>query len=109
MSRPPYPGSSSNPATQTASSSNFQVVFEQALKLYKKNTKQDLTAHPLATQLQPCDSPAAILAVLQGHVDQFNQSRSSDERLHRWLNPTINVLQAFSETLGAGIGLVNII
>jgi hypothetical protein len=110
MSQSTAPDSSlgSKPAAPTASSSNFQLIFEQALKLFTKKTKQDLTAHPLATQLQACDSPAAILAILQGQVDQFNQSRSGDERLHRWLSPTINVLQAFSETLGEGISLVNI-
>ena len=107
MSQSPAPGSSSKPPIPTASSPDFQVLFEKAKKLYKKKTKQDLTAHPLATELGKCDSPAAILAVLQGQVDQFNQSRSSDERLHRWLSPTINVLQAFSETLGEGISLVN--
>ena len=104
MNQSPAPG----PAAQTASSPNFLVIFEEALKLYTKRTKQDLTAHPLATELQTCDSPAAILIILQGQVDQFNQSRRGDERLHRWLSPTINVLQAFSETLGEGISLVNI-
>jgi fungal STAND N-terminal Goodbye domain len=108
MSQSPAPGSSPNPPTSTVSSPDFQLVFEKAKNLYKKKTKQDLATHPLATELGTCDSPAAILAVLQKQVDQFNQSRSSDERLHRWLSPTINVLQAFSGTLGAGIGMVNI-
>ena len=107
MSQSPAPGSSSNHHTQTASSSNFKLIFEKALKAYKKKTRQDLTAHPLAAQLQKCDSPAAILAILQDQVDQFNQTRSSDERLQRWLNPTISVLHAFSETIGEGISLVN--
>jgi len=48
------------------------------------------------------------LAVLQGQVDQFNQARSINERLKRWLNPTINVLYAFSATLGEGVGLVSV-
>jgi hypothetical protein len=34
------------------------------------------------------------------------KSRSADERLSQWLNPTINVLYSFSATLGTGIGLV---
>ncbi|KAH9022031.1 hypothetical protein EDB84DRAFT_1678531 [Lactarius hengduanensis] len=53
-----------------------------------------------------CDTPAAILIILQEQVDRFEQSRSADERLHKWLDPTINVLYAFSQTLGEGIGLV---
>src|SRR6266702_457355 len=106
MSQSPT-SSSKNPAT-TASSSNFKVIFEKALNVYKIKTKQDLTTHPLASQLQACDSPAAILTILQDQVHQFERCRSGDERLRRWLNPTINVLYAFSATLGEGIGLVHI-
>jgi len=74
---------------------------------YEKKTKNKLLTHPLAAQFQSCDSPAAILSLLQGLVRQFDQSRSSDERLSSWLNPTVNVLFAFSSTLGEGVGLVN--
>jgi len=93
------------PSTPT-SSSNFQSIFNAALKAYEKKTKKDLLAHPLAAQLQACNSPADILAVLQDRVKEFDQSRSVDERLSRWLNPTIDVLYAFSATLGEGVGLV---
>ena len=95
----------SNTPPTTASSSN---ILEKALKAYQKTTKQDLTVHPLASQLQGCDSPAAILTMLQDQVDQFIQSHTGSERLKNWLNPTISVLYAFSATLGAGVGLVNV-
>ena len=90
----------------STSSSNFQSIFNAALKAYEKRTKLDLLAHPLAAQLQACKSPSDIIAVLQDKVKEFEQSRSADERLSRWLNPTINVLYAFSTTLGGGVGLV---
>ncbi|KAF8269139.1 hypothetical protein EI94DRAFT_1699711 [Lactarius quietus] len=90
-----------------ASASNFQVIFSTALKAYEKQTKRDLLVHPLASQLQTCDSPASILAVLQGQVDDLDQARRSDERLTKWLGPTINVLLAFSDTLGEGVSLVS--
>ena len=108
MSQSPAPGPSSKPPTPTVSTSNFNTIFEKALKEYKKQTRQHLTTHPLATQLEKCDSPAAILAILQDQVDKFNQCRSSDERLQKWLSPMINVLLAFTETLGPGISMVNI-
>lgn len=98
----------SNTPPTTASSSNFSVIFEKALKAYQKKTKQNLIVHPLASQLQGCNSPAAILTMLQDQVDLFTQSRTDGERLKNWLNPTIRVLYAFSATLGAGVGLVNI-
>ncbi|KAH9031136.1 hypothetical protein EDB85DRAFT_1383949 [Lactarius pseudohatsudake] len=82
------------------SSSNFRPIFDAALKAYEKTTKKDLLAHPLSAQLQECNSPADILSVLQDKVKEFDQSRRADERLSRWLNPTIKVLHAFSATLG---------
>jgi hypothetical protein len=48
-----------------SSPSNFQLIVNNALKAYEKRTKKDLLAHPLASQLQACNSPAEILAVLQ--------------------------------------------
>jgi hypothetical protein len=107
MSQSTTSSSMSTPPT-TTSSSNFKVIFERALKAYQKTTKQDLSAHPLASQFQVCDSPAAILTMLQGQVDLFIQSRTGSERLKNWLNPTISVLYAFSATLGGGVGLVNV-
>ena len=83
-------------------SSNFQLIINNALDKYKKRTKNDLLAHPLAAQLQSCDSPSAILAVLQQQVQGLDQSRSSDERWSRWLDPTVNVLYAFSSTAWSG-------
>ena len=97
-------------ATSTSTSlSNFQSIFNTALKSYEKKTKNDLLAHPLAAQLQACNSPDDILAILQEKVKELDISRSVDERLSKWLNPTINVLYGFSATLGAGVGLVSAI
>ena len=92
--------------TPTSPSSNFQSIFSTALKAYEKQTKKDLLAHPLASQLQTCNSPASILAVLQGQVNDIDQARKSDERLTKWLGPIINVLLAFSDALGEGVSLV---
>ena len=89
-------------------SSNFQLIIDNALTAYEKRTKQDLLAHPLAAQFQTCDSPAAILSVLQQQAQGLNQSGSSDDRWTKWLDPTINVLFTFSATVGAGAGLVSV-
>jgi hypothetical protein len=90
-----------------SSSSNFQSIFNTSLQAYDNKTKNNLLDHPLAAQLQPCDSPNAVLTVLQDLVQQFDQRRTSDERLNNWLNPTVNVLYAFSDALGEGVGLVS--
>src|SRR5579863_7291339 len=92
--------------SSSSSSADFQSVFNTALETYEKTTKNKLLAHPLATQLQSCDSPADILPVLRDLVQQLNQSRSSNEKLRNWLDPTVNVLFAFSATLGEDVGMV---
>ena len=91
-----------------SSSSNFQAILYSSLKTYEKKTKQDILTHPLMAQLQTCNSPTDILTVLRTQIQQFEQSTSDDDKLTRWLNPTVNVLYAFSSALGAGVGLVPI-
>ena len=98
----------SHPQPPASSSSNFQLIINNALDKYKTRTKNDLLAHPLAIQLQSCNSPSDILAVLQQQVQGLDQTLSSDERWSRWLDPTVNVLYALSSTLAAGIGLVRL-
>jgi hypothetical protein len=93
-------------ARSTPVSSNFQLIFNNALKTYEKCTKTDLLAHPLSAHLQTCDSPSAILAVIHQQVQGLHQSQRADERLTKWLNPTVTVLYALSATLGEGVGLV---
>ena len=90
----------------STSPSNFQVIFNNALKTYERRTKKDLLAHPLAAKLQDCDSHTSILIVLQQQVQELNQSQTSDERLTKWLDPTVKVLYTLSATLGEGINLV---
>ena len=96
-------------ATASESSSNFranfQLILDNALKDYKKRTKKDLLVHPLASQLQACESPGDILAVLQQQIQGLDQSRSADERWTKWLDSTINILLTFSQTVGT-VGLV---
>ena len=87
-------------------SSRFQTLFQAALKSYQKQTKTDILAHPLVSQLQSCDSTTAIVAILQDQVRHLDTSRSGDERLTKWLNPTVNVLSAFSATISGGVSLV---
>jgi fungal STAND N-terminal Goodbye domain len=97
-----------HPTTATAtSSSTFQLIFNNALKAYEKRTKKDLLAHPLAAELQKCNSPSAILAVLHQQVQRLDQSPSNDDRWTKWLDPTVTVLHTLSETLGEGVSLVS--
>ncbi|KAH9988880.1 hypothetical protein BJV77DRAFT_720936 [Russula vinacea] len=93
-------------ASASTSQSNFVSIFNAALETYKRKTKKDLASHPLLPSLQSCDSPEAILAVLREHIPVFSQSKNGDNGLTKWVAPTVNVLYAFSATIGGGIGLV---
>ena len=97
-----------NPTASSSSNqvSNFQLIINNALDEYKKRTKKDLLAHPLVTELQSCNTPSAILSVLQQQVQGLNESRRSIDWWTRWLDPTVNVLFTLSATLGEGVGLV---
>ena len=99
---------STDPSAST-SQSNFASIFNAALESYKRKTKEDLASHPLLPNLQSCESPQAVLAVL---LDQFpgasNQSRNGNDELTKWIAPTVNVLYSFSGTIGQGVGLVNL-
>ena len=96
-------------SSSSSSSSNFQLIINNALDTYKRRTKNDLLAHPLAVKLQSCNTPSAILDVLQEQIQGLDQSRNSDDRWTRWLDPTVNVLFTLSATLGEGVGLVCVI
>jgi hypothetical protein len=99
---------SAGPSTSTSTSnSNFASIFNAALESYKRKTNKDLTSHPLLPSLQSCDSPEAVLAVLRGPA-AFNQSQNGDDRLTKWVSPTVSVLYAFSATVGQGVGVVRI-
>ena len=98
---------STEPSTST-SNSNFASIFNAALKSYHRKTKKDLASHPLLPNLQSCDSPDAILTVLREQIPAFDQSHNGDDRLTKWVSPTVNVLYAFSATVGQGVGLVRI-
>jgi len=93
--------------TATTSSSNYQSIFDSAIEAYKKKTKKDLRSHPLLDKLQNCDSPDAVLNVLYEQIPGFDQSHGADDKLTKWLNPTVNVLCTFSGVVGGGIGLAS--
>jgi hypothetical protein len=96
---------SQNP-TATTSTSNYQSIFDNAIEAYKKKTKKDLRSHPLLDKLQNCPSPDAVLTMLYQQIPEFDQSRGTDDKLTKWLNPTVNVLCVFSGVIGGGVGLV---
>jgi hypothetical protein len=93
--------------SDSSSSSNFTRIFDTAVDEYKKLTKEDLRTHPFATAFHVCNTPDTILDVFRGQAQAFQRFRKGDEKLMKWLEPTVHVLFTLSATLGEGIGLVS--
>jgi hypothetical protein len=88
-------------------SSHFKVLFEAALKDYQSQTGTILADHPLALQLQICDSIESVTAVLQAQARAFSEFRGDDGKIMKSLNHVVSVLYSFSAstTLGEAIGM----
>jgi hypothetical protein len=100
--------SNTGPMSQTRP--NYQHIFSVALESYKKRTGIDLTSNPLLPRLETSNSPDAVIALLREQIPGFDQSRSDNdsERLSNWLNPTVNVITAFSGTIDESVGPVGL-
>jgi uncharacterized protein YwlG (UPF0340 family) len=94
-----------------ASSSQFQAIFNAALKEYSQKTGKDIVTDPITAKLQCCTSPDAVLNVLQDEAQAFNDFRNGNRKvqLMRKLKPTVDILLALSasEVLGNSIGSVS--
>ena len=85
-----------------------ESMLDVALTEYRKNTGKDLLSHPLAIELQRCDSVDGILAILQRQANMLERLRDGNRRLMKWISPSVHILYSFSATLGDGLGLVRL-
>jgi hypothetical protein len=88
--------------------SNFTNIFDAASNEYEKLTKHDLRTHPFAAALGDCDSPEAVLNIFRTQAQAFDKFCKGDDRLMKWLDPTVHILFTLSATLGEGIALVSV-
>jgi hypothetical protein len=102
----PMPMSSSS-RTDSPSIDNFTAIFASAESEYQRVTGNRLETHPFADQLQTCDSPEDVSKIFRTQVHALRNFRQGDERLMKWLDPTVNILFIFSSTVAEGIGLVS--
>ena len=88
-------------------SSHLQVLFETALKDYEKQTGIALDKHPLAEQLQSCDSVESVTAILCEQTQAFSEFRGKDKIL-KPLKNAVSALYKLSAAadFGRSIGLV---
>jgi len=87
---------------------SFQSLFDAALQDYANQTGTKLRDHPLAKQLEKCDTVDSISAVLQEQARKFRDFRGEDGKIMKSLKCAVHVLYtlATSTTLGEGIAIV---
>ena len=102
--------SSSTSGQTSTPSSDFKSILDaglnRALSDYKNKTGKPLLDHPIAAQLKRCDSVDSIKALFQVQAEAFQQFRDGDKRLMKWINPVVDVLSTFSDTIGGAAGIV---
>ena len=88
--------------------SRLQLLFEAAMQDYENQTGIVLANHPLAEQLQNCDSVESVTAVLHEQTQAFSEFRGRDKIL-KPLKNAVSILHKLSATadLGQAIGLVS--
>ena len=92
----------------SSSSPTFQALFDAALKDYKDRTGNTLNDHPIAKQLETCESVNSIKNILQEQARSFREFRENDGKLMKAINSSVDVLCApsISSALNVAIGLV---
>ena len=93
-------------SSTTVSSSNFQLVTK-ALADYAEQTGIDLTENLFADKLETCDSAEDISGLLQDRAMAFNEYREGNRKLINCLNPIVQFVHTFSDTLGEALVLVS--
>ena len=101
---------SSSSSSSNASCSQFQDLFDAALREYSQKTGKDIATDPITTSIRTCSSSDAVLGILQEQAHAFNQFRNGDWKvqLMRQLKPIVDILLRLSTSgaFGEGIGLV---
>ena len=90
----------------TMSTPNLQLIRE-ALDTYAEQMKIDLKDNPFAEEVKGCDTPEAILQLLEKNRDEFKEYREKNRKFIDCLDPVVKFVHAFSNVLGEVTSLVS--
>jgi hypothetical protein len=98
----------STPIT-ASTSSNFEAIINGALTKYASQTGHDLRNHPLASEIDRCDSAESILVIFQEQAKAFHEFRNDDPKLIKYLQPVVSGLYILSASpaLSTSVSLVS--
>ena len=86
--------------------SNFQSILDATDK-YAEQTGINLNQNPFADKVKSCDSPAAVLHLLQENLKTFKDYRDQKRNFIDCLSPVVQFIHAFSGVLGGVTGMVS--
>jgi hypothetical protein len=86
--------------------SNFQSILD-AVDKYAAETGINLKDNPFANKIKDCDSPDAVLLLLQENAKVFKDYRDQNRKFIDCLGPVVQFVHAFSGVLGEAAGLVS--
>ena len=89
-------------------SSRLEALFESAIHDYEQQTGIPLADHPLAEQLQNCQSVDSITTLLQEQARAFSEFRGSD-KIMKSLKSIVSALSRVSAVAAVGhnVGVVH--
>jgi hypothetical protein len=86
--------------------SNLQSILD-AVDKYAKQTGISLNENPFADKVKDCDSPSAVLSLLQENLKAFKDYRDNNRKFIKCLSPVVQFVHAFSGILREAAGLVS--
>jgi hypothetical protein len=86
--------------------SNLQSILDAADK-YAEQTGINLKDNPFADKVKGCDSPNAVLLLLQENLKAFKDYRDDNRKFIESVSPVVQFVHAFSDILGEAAGLVS--
>ncbi|KAH9070806.1 hypothetical protein EDB83DRAFT_365343 [Lactarius deliciosus] len=85
---------------------NFQLILD-AMDKYTDQTGIDLKESPFAAKINACDTPGAVLLLLQDNLKAFKDYREQNRKFINCLSPVVQFVHSFSGILGEAAGLVS--
>jgi hypothetical protein len=80
-------------------SSVFDSLFQSALEEYEIQAEINLVRHPLAAQLEHCNTVESITELLRGQAQAFHELRGGDNKVIALLQQTVQVLHGLFATV----------
>ena len=85
--------------------SNLQSILDAADK-YAQQTGINLRDNPFTDKVKGCDSPSAVLFLLQENLKAFKDYRDKNRKFIECVGPVVEFVHTFSGILGEAAGLV---